>query len=372
MRKRRLLPLFFVLTTVSLGASIGMSVAWYANGAYLRTSNVDVSLMSDPELGLSLVESYDINNYHFGEFPYEELPKMKSGYSDDFSDEQETNINGFVPVSSMYSCDWIGQRDSEGNLLDPVFCSNYKRASLGQPESYLKTVAAKSGFYSVPLYMICDHDMYVSIDPDGTTITPDAKTNLETAKEICSRDFKRDIDQTKRELDAIVNSVRLSIYDCDSHEYWIIDPNKSNDPTYFAGPLDLDSNQIYDFYYDENDILKEYMFGEYQDPSNVVYKKSDGSSPMERYDTFNAKHLEGVQMVDMEYYIENDLLEKEKSYTPLELSKMDLIALTNHTPHRIVLSIYIEGWDRDNTAVSSQGSFFASIKFKLTRPNYSN
>lgn len=372
MKTQRLIPLSLVVITVSLATSVGLSVAWYANGAYLRISNVDVSLMSDPQLGMALMKSDNLDDYHYGEFPYDELPKMKSGYSDEESD-QESVINGFVPVSSMFSSDWIGKTDASGELLDPQFCSNYKRASLDEPDTYRKTKIATSGFYSVPLYLMCDRDMYVTVDETGTSIIPDNVTNSTTAKEMCEADKDYEYSQTLNDLNAIANSIRISIYDCESQKYWIIDPNKSEDPTYLAGPLDLDANHIFDFYADDaNNAMKEYLFGEYDDSTPVHYKDSYGVQPVSEFNTFSANHLDGVQMVDMDYYIQNGLLKEEKTYTPHELNDIDMIAMTNHVPHRIVLSIYIEGWDRDNTSVSSQGSFFASIKFKLTRPNFSN
>lgn len=373
MRKGRLITLSLMVISLSLVASIGMSVAWYADGAYLRVSNIDVSLMSEPQLGLSLTESDNLDDYHFGEFPYDELPKMKGGYSDDYVEGQEYTGNNYVPVSSMYSKDWIGQYDEDGNLLDPQFCRNYKRASRHDESTFKKTKLAVSGYYSVPLYMYCDRSMYATIDASGTTFTPNHEANVSKAKELQEEDPSIDIEQMAVELDNVVNSLRFSIYDCETEEYWIIDPNKGETTTYLGGVLDLDANKVFDLYYDTDaSEYREFLYGEYDNVSDIIYKDADNPVEIENYDTFNAKHAPDAKEVDIESCIENGVISKENSYTPEQLSKMDLITLKTGVPHRIVLSIYIEGWDRDNTNVSSYGAFYSSIKFKLTTPYYAS
>lgn len=372
MRLERALPLSLMAVSLALVASIGMSVAWYANGAYLRTSNVDVALMSDPTLGLSLTESNNLEDYHYGEFPYDELPKMKSGYSDAEDGTYDSIINGFVPVSSMFSKDWIGQVDSEGKQLEPQFCTNYKRASLYEVDTYRKTKIATAGFYSVPLYLICDHDMYVSFQAEGTTFKPNVDANEITAASLHEKDPSTSVKQYTENLNGIIKSLRFSVYDCETSNYWIIDPTKE-ETTYLAGTLDLDANKSYDFYADSTSgEYKEYLFGEYDDSFDVVYTDVPLADKVDEYDAFRANHAEGVKTVDLDYYKENNLIKAEESYRPSELENRDLIALKNRVPHRIVLSIYIEGWDRDNTSVSSLGSFFAAFKFKVTTPNFSN
>ncbi len=370
MNYKKIIPIALVAISCSLLASVGMSVAWYSNGSYLRLSNVEVSLMSEPELGLGLTYSDNKNDYHFGEFPYDELPKMKSGYSDVYEEGQESDINGFVPVSAMFSKEWIGKNDENG-LIDPIFYQNYKHGLIIDTKTYQKTSAAISGFYSVPMYLYCDRDMYVSIDSKTTGFAVDEKKNLETAKELHEKDDKYSVDEYVKALAGVVNSLRFSIYDCETYKYWIIDPYKGDTTTYYGGTLDLDGSGSFDTYYDsDNKIFKEFLFGEYQDPENIVYTDEPIEDTTTTFNAFSANHVQGAQTVDMDYYLSNNLIAKEESYTPEELSKGDMIAMKNHVPHRIVLSIYIEGWDRDNTSVSAMGSFFSSIKFKLTRQNF--
>ncbi len=371
MTSKQKVALSIVTITAILGASAGVSFAWYANGAYLRTSNVGIDLTSEPELGLGLAHSENPEDYHYGEFPMEELPKMVSGYTDELDDwDQNSGINGFVPVSSMFSDEWIGKYDESGELIDPVFRMNYKRASIYREESYHKTSEAKAGFYSVPLYLYCDHDMNVTIDSNGTTFTPDEETNLKQAKILHQENDDISVERYKEYLDNLHKSLRYSIYDCETKKYWIIDPTKEGD-TYLSGVLDLDANNVYDYYYDKDtDSYFEFLFGEYDTSKEIVYKENASSEAVTQYDTFNARHEEGVNAVDIENCLANDMLKKEDSYSTQELDNVDMISLVNHVPHRIVLSIYIEGWDRDNISVASYGSFFASIKFKLTTPYF--
>jgi len=373
MRKERLVALSFMAVSLGLVASIGLSVAWYANGAYLRISDVDLTLMSEPELGIGLKESSDPNDYYFGTIPTDKLPEMKSGYSDTYVEGTKSEINGFAPVSSMYSGDWIGKMDSEGNPLNPRFCTNYRRPTIYDETTFKKTAEAVSGFYSVPLFLYCDRDMYVSID-ESTTFVPDHERNVVVAKELAKEeDETRTPEEIVGDLDNIVKSLRFSIYDLETQKYWIVDPYKGEDETYLSGVLDLDNNHLFDFYYDgEDKAYKEYLFGEYDDTKDIIYRSVKDNTEPERFDTFNAKHAEQANEIDIEACIDGGILKKEDSHTPEHLNGMDMIPLMNRVPHKIVLSIYIEGWDRDNTPRSSLGAFNASIKFKLTKPNFSN
>lgn len=373
MRKGRLIPLSLMAISLGLVASIGMSVAWYANGAYLRISDIEVNLMTEPELGIALQSSDNAEDYYYGQFPYEELPKMKSGYSDTYDENNESLINGFVPVSSMFSGDWIGKTDENGELLEPQFCVNYKRPSIYEEDTFRKTDIAISGYYSILFYLYCDRDMYVSVHED-TTFTPNHEANVEKAKEILatSKEETRDLEQITSDLDKVVNSLRFSVYDCETTKYWIVDPYKTEE-TYLAGVLDLDKNSLFDFYYDSNDSqYKEYLFGEYDDEKGIIYRDVKEEIEPEVYDAFHAKHSTVTKEVDIESCIENGILKHEDSNTPSELSNVDMIAMKNGVPHKIILSFYIEGWDHDNTSLSSLGSFNTLFKFKLSKPNFSN
>ena len=64
---------------------------------------------------------------------------------------------------------------------------------------------------------------------------------------------------------------------------------------------------------------------------------------------------------------DNIVEEADVSKHPDDENTGYLIELLPEVPHPVTLSIYLEGWDRDNTDYTSEGVFSVSVHFKLYR-----
>ena len=335
-----------IVSVIAVGAT--GAYAWYANGEELRLGNMNIALQSDPELSIGYKQADGEIKYFDGQLP-------KEAFGD---------FNGnFKPVSTMFSSTWLGKDDK------PVFKDSYRRGVHTDESSYLMTDDAEEGFITLELYLKSTADVYVGIDPTGTSIVGNDELNLTRAQSKSMRDMYRDLteDEIRANLNKIEKSMRFSLLDGDKH--YIIDPHK-NGETVFAAPLDLDANTFYDVYEDHGEV-REFLFGEYQNADKIVYK-DNATNNYQTYTTFDARHMAGVKSVDMEASIANGLEVAVEDSMSLEEAgnNLKLIPLRNNTPKRIVFSIYIEGWDRDSTSLSAYGAFKAAMKLKVTRENF--
>ena len=150
-----------------------------------------------------------------------------------------------------------------------------------------------------------------------------------------------------------------------------------------AGPLDtnftfatLDDNNpsgYYSTYYD-NDLNdnKEICFGEIYNREKLIYKDSpeqDDSIFSGIPSVFNARHEKGVYALDWEASLEN--MEKgvdygiEQSITLEEAQKQVLIPVYSDNYTKIVLSFYLEGWDKDNINETMDAGFDINLAFMI-------
>ena len=201
----------------------------------------------------------------------------------------------------------------------------------------------------------------------------------------------------KDDLNNVINSVRFSILDYKnlarkdesdtSGNYIIIDPTKVEgaDPVVFGGRLCTSLTRDYfDYYTDSNGVLKETLFGDAVDESgNPINRETMEYSEAAEKDIprdlskeascFNAGTHKGVHPLKEEY-LKSLRFEEEKSLTPEQADftthREDstygyLIKLEPRVKHTLVLSVYLEGWDRDNLDSTQEGSFDLNIRFRL-------
>lgn len=194
------------------------------------------------------------------------------------------------------------------------------------------------------------------------------------------------------QLRSIVDSVRISILDFDEpvdensdytiKKYYIIDPNK-NGSTVFGGRLNTSANSDYfDFFTDEahNNEVREILYGDMIDKSKQIpYDDAPDHDIFppdyeEKRSCFVAATKAGVKPVDeskfeeqgIQFYQEKSLNpgEADATYSAVDTNSV-VIRLKPWTPHKITLSVYIEGWDKDNTDCTQEGAFKMNIKFKF-------
>lgn len=334
--------LFYLVMILCLVSSVSVTAAWYVDNRNLYVKDFDIGFNGDKEVKIGTTEE---------EF-YEDIPS---------SDILE--VEGFVPVSSMYSYKWLEQKKTT-----PEFRQSYSSLTT---ESEMDSGIAKKGFYSQEFYLYSERNVIVSL-AEETKVEPNVKKNLETAKKI--KDEYPDLSQDKilDNLNSIANSLRISILvpDENYYSYFIIDPKKDDEKIYFVGRLDNNADGYYDF-----KAGKERLFGEYEedDIAKIVYKDenvidSELSDTTKMASAFNAKTRKGIKAIDWKKTLENGFEPvEEKSLTVEEASNTMLVPLVGLKPQKIIISIYLEGWDLDNTDITRLGSFSADIKFKVLR-----
>ena len=352
--KRLVVGLFIAIISV-LVTSVSVSLAWYASGTSLNINNIGISLSSDPSLKIGLKDTNSIIKYYSDEIP-------ETAFLD------KTEI--FIPVSSMYSSFFIKEKSDF-----PQFREKYSSGTLNEESSYKESKLATKGFYSTEIYLLSDQSVYVTLDKNGTTFTGNEEVNKVKALDLQSRLFKDlTIDEIVKNLNNVKYSLRYSLLDSDNdnYSYRIIDPYKEND-TYLCGNLDVNADSFYDSSYNVNSGYdEELVYGEYSNEDKIVRDVvNEDTDLVGRLSTFNARHKQGSYEFKFDESVQNGFIpavEKSESIDVVS-SNEKYIALTAGVPKRLVLSIYLEGWDLDNTNVNEYGAFIASLKFKVTREN---
>ena len=134
-----------------------------------------------------------------------------------------------------------------------------------------------------------------------------------------------------------------------------------------------------DGYYDFDESGREIVYGEYDMNMTPAYDspKETDSSLMGEATCFNAIHKAGIERFNLEKSEQNGLFFKEeKTYTleEMSISKEDgqfdersmrpIALLKREEPTRVVVTIYLEGWDYDVTEAIGNGSFSLGLSFR--------
>ena len=392
--KKRFLFLIVGLNLLLI-SSISMSIAWFIGSLRLTISDILIKVDVDADLKISVE-----NNLEYA---------RDSLTEDDFGE-----VESFVPVSSMGSenSEWINNADN----TKPVFAAQYKTGYKPDP----KAKVATKGYFSRRFYLFSDHHMLVTFDSEHTTITPNLRLNQAKAlekgnekaigdyKEVADIEIARDqiTDESEKQaiyervkneltvkyaneivnsLNKIEDSLRISILDYENlthNNYTIIDPKKSEDPVVFGGRLSTSIRKDYFDYYSDYPDLKETLFGDYDfnegyyDLPYLAPAIEDMPATEGEHTCFNAGTRKGVCPLDMDELPNVVTFATEQSISPevADVSKHPyneqegfLIELFPGVAHPLTLSVYLEGWDRDNVDATQEAAFDMSIHFKLYR-----
>lgn len=326
----KLISISVLLLAVFSTVSLSCSLAFFYNATRLFVEGYDLSINGDKEIKLSIDRE---NNFS------------------ELTQNQLTFDTVFTPVTSSYSSTWL----NDPNISTPQFRKNYSDIDA---LSHLDSGLASSGFYSQVMYLYSEHNIRsVTISSELTKINEDAIKNQNTYNEY----HELYPNLTLEGLNNIKKSLRISLLtfnDNGSKNYYIIDPYKEKE-TYFYGRLDNDADGYYDYTSDN----KEIMFGEYQ--GSLIYEvPNEEDSPFDgdNLTVFIAKTKKGISKV----LPGSDFIpQKENSLTLKEAEREISIPLIGKIYKKIVLSIYLEGWDLDNYDYSRLGSFIINIFFKI-------
>ena len=378
-----------------------MSIAWFVGSESSFIEDISINVDVDADLKISTID-----NLEYGK-------DSLSGTTDLGATDK------FIPVTSMTSetSQWIRDR----SFTKPDLLQQYRTEFRQNPSK----VVAYKGFFQKKLYLFSDKHMLVTLDSEKTYLKANEELNQQKAyalaekkalnnyreiadQIISSQGITSEVEIAKiyeneknklaeqyypeilNDLNKIEDSLRFSILDYDNltkedeedylKNYTIVDPKKTEDPVVFGGRLSTSiTKDYYDHYIDyQTGELKEVLFGEYTTFHPLVYKDAVTEDvPSEGTPTcFNAGTRKGVRPLDMEDLASNVMFYQEQSITlqeadvsthPDDEASGYMIELWPGESHPIVLSVYLEGWDRDNVDATQEASFDVNICFKLYR-----
>ena len=349
-----------IISTVALSATgISLSLAWYASSDRLLVNTIDIDLRTDAHLLIS-------------------TSPEKETFKESLTQKELNEVKEFIPTSSMNQSSWMNDKSEV-----PLF---YDTSSDIAPMGIPQLQVSDKGFYQQKLYLLSDINYYVTIDVEQSFLRSDEAANTLRAQALAGEISELSQDEILEKLNKLENSMRISILvtNPEHYAYYIIDPHKEEDDvTYYAGRLDNNGDGYFDTYPEATDQPeKEIIYGEIENRNEIKYDdpKSDVLEPNPDYDPFQ-NHFFGNSFVGKSKqnaytYNEKDSLDagvkyKEEPSIALEdLAKDDnplLIPCYNGVVTEIVLSIYLEGWDKDCYNSTMGASFEIALSFKLLK-----
>lgn len=362
--KKAITGLFLTIIALIV-TSVSLSLAWYSNSNILKIESFELELAGNEEL-------------YIGTNPDEEFTRQHLSASD------LKEVGKFKPVSAMFSSKWMKDK-----ATNPTFFDSYQsnESNFDDPDNphYAIPVetAAEDGFFSQEIYLYSKSSYCAVIDTQETYIRANHEMNLARARELIREGDQRSEEEITNELDQIADSTRISILTTheDRYAYSILDPNKKeNEIVRYGGLLDNDLSGQYEFLTAKNLDRYEILFGEVNDRSLIRYgeKTSEEIPPEGKVNWYNSGHAKNCYPVD--FYkstgleikqepslslTENDVyLDKLSSLSPEEKDKLLIVPIDARKPTRIVVSIYCEGWDKDNINDTMAASFDVKLSFK--------
>ena len=145
--KKAVIIVFSTVILLTL-ASISTTFAWYLSATEVALQEFDLYLKTDEQLLISKTGNED--DFH---------QELNLNYEDETG--QETRHSVFIPVSTMFSSQWIEQKADE-----PIFRGPYNPIADVNGVPYLHNAVKNKGYYTHEFYLTSDEDHYVTIDPD--------------------------------------------------------------------------------------------------------------------------------------------------------------------------------------------------------------
>ena len=350
MNKKRLSIAAIAICGAILIAHIGFTVAWYNGSSSLAVYDFNIQL-ADKQMDISTDDE-------------EFKPELSREDLDEWIPKK------YRPVSSAFSNEWISQMSEV-----PQFTSGYSTEPEKQALTSIDDVMVMNeGFFRKDLYLRCDSYAKVSLDLERSYIKADTETNLKTAEKLHDRIYK---DQTVEEiadhLNQIEKSLRFSILVLNDHgqevkeedyKYQIFDPYK-NGSTKLGGVLDTDLDGYYDFYNKKEVIYGEVDFKHGLDDLSYLDANTHDVEPSSSNSCFEANHQTNVQPLDIASSVSNGMSIKEEQSLSFDQFDQFSFTLQENVSKKIILCLYIEGWDTDSVNYTMYSSFLTSICFKL-------
>lgn len=290
-------------------------------------------------------------------------PEGESSYDEEDVGASSEYVLG--EVSGMFSSEWKDNVLDVDSLL-PTFRSSYLFAN-----NYTKSgLADREAYFQQEFYIRANEDCSIFLS-EGSYLESNEELNKKTAEAY-------GLDPEK--LAKSVNATRISIMTIDNDRkinYKILTPTSAPRETYYGGVLSRfkrENSRYYDYIDD-----KEILFGEYtllgdhisyvRNPSIEEQIQARGGEIAEdEFSCFTAYHNPNVYGVDLS----SVTIAKEDS-SPMSdyILKKDQ-AVATHAPlftldkdedKRVIVSIYLEGWDLDMIDSIARASMNVSLNF---------
>lgn len=374
MTKKRIVLTALIGTIALAAVSVSITLAWYGSSNRLSVNYLDIEMSGNEHLKMSLT----------GE---------EGSFVSSLTDAQLKDPNNdfqFEPVSTMFKSKWMNEQKDM-----PIFYDSSSSLTPSSGEPDLRE--ARVGFFSKKIYLLSDVNFFATLDGEQSFFKNNEDSNFLRAQTLYNNyknepGFNFTVDQLKDNLNELEKCLRVSILvtNPNYYRYYIIDPNKEDgEETTFGGLLDNDD----DGYYDTHDHIemvgnqmvhqeKETVYGEVLDRSKIVYKDPlhdssvpDSTSPETSFfgNSFKGISKETVYTYDEQTSIANGLeFAKEESVTfeDIKESGMNtniLIPCYANVATEIVVSIYLEGWDKQCVNATMGASFEGKLSFKLLK-----
>ena len=328
-RQRSLLWAGLALFSLTLSAFVTSTIAWFSVSDFLAVGNIKVGVTNhDLRIG---------KRNNLGGIEYE-------------LDDIITNDEHFFlsPVSSMFQ-----DNSRYAQNAFPTLSSEYPSA-----RGYRETGNATSGFFQQEIFLTSDVGTYVYLD-ESTSVTANRSLN-----EIAAVQTGLDVNS----LNKVEEAIRVSFYSEDG--YYIYEPNVTTpSKTKLGGLLDV---SFYDGYIDYNSSFEEVLYGEYNEDATLFYDDAvDHDVIHHEYD--NAKPgvggmtKAGIKHLDLDKSVRegNLTIKEEETYTLSELlhQRQHLGYVGPNEVKRFVITIYLEGWDKECSNDLINSAFSVNISF---------
>jgi hypothetical protein len=320
--------------------------AWYRLADLLIVDNIAIQYSGSQDFKIGMKDSIGSIVYpNYGDSNDQILDNSVLKQYSDF-----TGTEALKPVSGMYQDLWQNSSTAFQTTV-PTFRTGF----FGATNTRQADLAARSSYLQFEFYFYCDRDVYVFL-ADSTTLTANHDDNQTIAN---STGLSVD------DLDKVAQCSRVSFYSDLGYTIWEPNVAKSTETPY-AGRLNLTDD---DDYYDTANG-KEILFGEYS-CDHLVYDEAGRSTSMTGKGTaFDAKSDPSAEPLDIAKSITDGglVIKNEEAYP---LSTLDDMETTDHalaycpmgTATRVIVSLYVEGWDRDTTETVSNAKFSLNLAF---------
>ena len=362
----------FSLAAVCL---IGSTYAWFSIATEVQVDDMSMTLgsMGDIYLGLKVPNQTVADKYHLevGDTYYPADGNLTESLLVEFG--QMSPEAELISMTSCYDNVWLEDTTIPANEKFPIFNQLPTKADVNGKNT-INTKYRNQLYYQFEIYVKSSKDMFIYVD-SSTSLLPDEISNRQVAR--------NSGDVTSDELNKTVESLRVSYYTEDN--YFIYEPypdyvngERVREP--YFGKLDA---VPHDGYYDIDLDYNEILFGAYENADKIVYDESGRNKNYQQTnenEMLDAQSHEKAKCIDIEKSLQNGVVGKfENAYTLEEISSKHadvdeefalcyLTGVENTGPEkidekRLVVSIWVEGWDENSAVYSNSSKFLVNLAF---------